>query len=347
MEAISSATTGTQRGDEQDDLATVEATLQDEPAIVANLNPHVEPEQALQRYNDGDDIPTEPATTASSPRDVLFSLDVEFEEESDEPWVAPELLFSLKDDEEEEERATAVAANLPFEDADGTTHEISAVVDSGAAQCAMKEAVCRDKFPLHYRNMKPTRRRFLDASGRLMPAAGRVRFKFWVGNCRLQCNIYIFKNLSTPLLLGTNALLSNALVLNPARRLLYTDPSTPREQHGHIPVTVSAAPTGLHLVQSCEDDGYASDTNTVAVCRCHQPYQLLYDKTAAHIVAQSSAPFGRRSSPVQCRPSHQLLAEIRAGTPQLTAEAADTPEWTTTLTTAREYRRGLKGSAYL
>jgi hypothetical protein len=303
------------------------------PAVIANLNPHATLEDALERYN-GPELGAEVDTTTASGT-PLFSFAVHFEEEADN-LPPPEPLFNLYDDERSEEaRAVAMTASLPFEDADGRLAEIVAVVDSGAAQCAMQGAYFRKHFPLHAKALLPTRRRFLDASGHIMPAAGRIRFKFWLGDSLLQCNVYILEQLATPFLLGTNAMLSNAIVLNPWRRTLYTDPLYPREHHGSVPLNV----TGPARIGSlfCEES-YDSDANDAddqpAACKCHQPYQLLYDRTAAQLMTLSAGPFSVRGPPLQCAPGQQLLAQVRAATPETTSVPTN---WSTLLRTARAY----------
>lgn len=58
-----------------------------------------------------------------------------------------------------------------------------------------------------------------------MPVAGTVHLRFLIGTKILTCSANVFRVLSTPILLGVNALRQNGLVINAYRSTLYIDPS--------------------------------------------------------------------------------------------------------------------------
>ena len=95
-------------------------------------------------------------------------------------------------------QATAMKLKLSCRD-DPRTSWFNAVVDSGAAWCAIDMATFRRAFP--NAKLKPTSRKFTDASSKLMDVRGSVDMNFWLGELELSTPVFVFANLGVPFLL--------------------------------------------------------------------------------------------------------------------------------------------------
>ena len=118
----------------------------------------------------------------------------------------------------------SMAATIPFVDSDGTTTNLDVVVDSGAAYTAISEDACKDKFPLRYASMRATTRKFHDASKNDMPVLGECTLTFKLGDCELETQAYVFPRLGAAMLLGSNTLTGNGLVIDSFNRSLHVHP---------------------------------------------------------------------------------------------------------------------------
>ena len=107
-----------------------------------------------------------------------------------------------------------MSAPLGFVDGDGRESNREVIVDSGAAQCTISLQTLREWLPTTATQLVKSSKRFLDASGRVMPALGTVVVCMRLGECLVRCTVYVFERLGVPFLLGTNALRENGLVIH-------------------------------------------------------------------------------------------------------------------------------------
>ena len=112
-------------------------------------------------------------------------------------------------------------AELGFTGVDGSVKRKLAVVDSGAAQCTISLQELRTLLPGMEHEIQKSTRVFSDASGRAMPALGCVRLTLVLGECPLDCDVYVFERMGVPFLLGTNALHEHGMVIDAHAELLY------------------------------------------------------------------------------------------------------------------------------
>ena len=118
-----------------------------------------------------------------------------------------------------------MTATLGFEDSDGSIKNSEVCVDSGAASCTITVAKLREIAPGACSRIRRSRRRFTDAQARVMPIVGWVMLTLWLGQCSMECKVYVFESLGVPFLLGTNALWENGLVIDAYNEILYSAPA--------------------------------------------------------------------------------------------------------------------------
>jgi hypothetical protein len=110
---------------------------------------------------------------------------------------------------------------LTLTDAVGTVKTLRAIVDSGAAWSAIDAAALADAFPNVH--VSPSTRKFRDASDRLMPLLGSVQLNFRIGDLTLSTEIFVFRKLGAPFLLGVNALHQHGLTISNYRGIIYSE----------------------------------------------------------------------------------------------------------------------------
>ena len=114
-----------------------------------------------------------------------------------------------------------------------------------------------ENFPNHAKNLGPCDMRFHDAQGNNMPVVGQVSMCFRIGDCRLQCQVIVFRHLNAALLLGVNAMASSGLVINLRREILFVDPLVANGKCCEIPIKCRRG---------------AKFAPTIACCdKCHTP----------------------------------------------------------------------------
>ena len=326
------------------------ADRRDKP-ITAKLNPHATLHDAQQRFNGTDSEMEPPEELKSDPSDRLFNVqwDCEQDDEIDVESGPPEPFFPHVDPMMQVGEATgdtplyqSMAATLVIEDADGTTSPLTAVVDSGAAWSAMSLATCKRHYPQHYALMQKTKRRFIDASGNLMPPKGVINLTIHLGECRMTSSVFVFAKLGASMLLGTNTLVSHGLVINAHRRLLYTDPDVAKGLSCEVPLEVTVQPArstaGMAAVGIPSEVPETAATHpgctpvqcsacpmesTERTCLCSSAFTMHCDRTSKCVTVK------RAHSPdtigvIRCREYKVPLAEIH--------HLSNEDEWTSSLT---------------
>ena len=207
-------------GEGHEDTSDVNQLGSEEQQIKACLNPNIGWAEALERLNGIESI----NHMTEIPNTKPYEFDIEFEEEEAEggetDLCSTEGLFILQDEDKEEYQS--MAAELSFEDLDGQAHSLPAIIDSGAARCCLRKDTLDKYFPQHAKRLQPTDKRFHDASKSIMPVRGTITIEFWIGKCKLNCQMFVFDKLSVPILIGTSALMRNGLIINAKERTLYT-----------------------------------------------------------------------------------------------------------------------------
>ena len=151
----------------------------------------------------------------------------------------------------------SMTATLGFEASDGSIQNSEVCVDSGAASCTITVAKLREIAPGACSRIMRSRRRFTDAQARVMPIVGWVMLTIWLGQCSMECKVYVFESLGVPFLLGTNALWENGLVIDAYNEILY---SSPAKAGGRTCVAAlkckRAAPGAVLMVQTEENPSW-------------------------------------------------------------------------------------------
>ena len=229
--------------------------------IMTSLNPHATEEDAEIRYNNKDGHTSE----VSDPFTFYIQMDVDdtdtvhammdmHEDESDEGEREPEPLFAVRAANPKSAGSfQSMTAQLDFEDTDGARTKKTVVVDSGAAACTTTLEEVR-KLPGVMSTMRRSRRRFTDAQGRLLPIVGWVTMKLWLGECPLECKVYVFETMGVPFLLGTNALWENGLVIDAHEETLYKSPGLAGSMQCSTALSCRRpTPTGANVIHEVEE----------------------------------------------------------------------------------------------
>ena len=130
------------------------------------------------------------------------------------------------------------------------------VVDSGAAMTGMDAA----HFQKHFPGVKltATQRRFRDASKRSMEVLGTVTMQFHLGMHVFTTEVYVFRNLGAPVLLGVNAMHKNGIdILFSRNQLCHADQCVPLH-----PTAAMAAASECKCTTALK---YDADTATLSV----------------------------------------------------------------------------------
>jgi len=107
----------------------------------------------------------------------------------------------------------STAATLEFEHADTTVTD-DVVVDTGAAYAGIDFDHLVGTYPELARSLRSCERAFVNASGNPMPVKGEVDMTFRLGRKRIHFTAVVFTRLPAKILLGTNAMADNKLVVN-------------------------------------------------------------------------------------------------------------------------------------
>ena len=94
-------------------------------------------------------------------------------------------------------------------------------MDSGAAWSAIDATALANAFPAA--KITKSSRKFRDASDRLMPLLGSVWLQFYIGDLLLDTEVFVFKKLGAPFLLGVNALHQHGLTISNYRGIIYSE----------------------------------------------------------------------------------------------------------------------------
>ena len=172
------------------------------------------------------------------------------EQDDSQPFYNPEIMALPADGED---RYESMSATLRIGDPDHCYEDARpqrAIVDSGAAWCAIKESVLKRDHPDLHRSMSPSRRRFRDAQGGLMTIAGKVTLGVWVGTKRLVTTTYVFSRLGADFLLGVNTIRKGGCIIDghANRFYLHDDPEK------GVPITSSSEPASHTLSVSLDMD---------------------------------------------------------------------------------------------
>ena len=74
-----------------------------------------------------------------------------------------------------------MVSEFGFKDTDGQVVRSEGITDSGAAQCALKHSFLTEHLPGLAKQVKPTKKRFLDASDHPMDIVGTVELTLLIG----------------------------------------------------------------------------------------------------------------------------------------------------------------------
>ena len=168
--------------------------------------------------------------------------------------------------EEDGATYTSMKATLTLEDTDGTASPTLSIVDSGAAQCAIRLSTLTNKLPHLAAMLRPSTKRFVDASGNRMSLVGSVPLSLMIADRRITTDAYVFRDLGAEFLLGTNALLNNGLVIDGAHRRLYVS----GDPLGGVPLIATMCE---HCPTCRASPTTPADTTTRVVCDhtgCHE-----------------------------------------------------------------------------
>ena len=206
LSLLESRTTSTETLGEdavEDNLAG--ATEPRDSEVMARLNPYASEEEAAARFSNLDgyvaaehdpwtfyvQMDADDADTACH----LVQLEVE-EQEDDEAEVEPTPLLPVRGDSTTPQHSyQSMTATLGFEDSDGSIKNSEVCVDSGAASCTITVAKLREIAPGACFRIRRSRRRFTDAQARVMPIVGWVMLTLWLGQCSMECKVYVFESL--------------------------------------------------------------------------------------------------------------------------------------------------------
>ena len=145
-------------------------------------------------------------------------------------------------------RYQSLSARLVLGHEGGTDQEQDVVVDTGAAHSGIDQASLQRLYPELASQMEPVEGlRFVDASDREMPLAGKVRMKVCLKKRSYWTEFFVFKKLGVPFLLGVGSLVDGDLVIYPRGGTMYP--------HGNESAAVAlkgaGAPHPFLFVQSC------------------------------------------------------------------------------------------------
>ena len=187
-------------------------------------------------------------------------------------------------------QATAMKLKLSCRD-DPRTSWFNAVVDSGAAWCAIDMATFRRAFP--NAKLKPTGRKFTDASSKLMDVRGSVDMNFWLGELELSTPVFVFANLGVPFLLGTNALDQHQLALSYSRHVIFSEAKEAAGKHAEAPLETTRpceeCPDSVAAIAEVEVETDAQEHFT-RNCRCtsEKPVLITCDTTACCLMVKTT-----------------------------------------------------------
>jgi hypothetical protein len=103
---------------------------------------------------------------------------------------------------------------------EGKCMNVRSIVDSGAAQCAVSSKWLR-QFPELWNARRAATHKFHGLTGEPLHTDGAVRLSFRMGTHTVSAWFHVFTNMHSPMLLGTNALIENRLVIDGADQQLY------------------------------------------------------------------------------------------------------------------------------
>ena len=107
------------------------------------------------------------------------------------------------------------------------THRVTAVVDSGAAQSAVSAAWLRS-HPDLWTMMVPTKEKFSGLVGEVLETDGVVRLAIDMSGFQFQTWVHVFPRMVSDLLIGTNTLIEQGMVIDAAKCVIY---ATSQPQH--------------------------------------------------------------------------------------------------------------------
>jgi site-specific DNA-cytosine methylase len=119
-------------------------------------------------------------------------------------------------------RYMSMQADLEFLGGPDAPTTLRVITDSGAARCGIKASVLKKKFPNLANTVVPSTLKFRDASGRRMPLEGQLLMTFLIGGVELTARVYVFTELASDFLLGTNAIVRNGIIIDGHHRRIYT-----------------------------------------------------------------------------------------------------------------------------
>ena len=144
----------------------------DKDHMEACVNPTVDLQLAAAAYNGmEEDIPTgRPLPNHSI---YYFRTEESHPTESGHEWPTRRLFAMTA--ESQKERYQSMTAQLGIEDKSGTRKEIKAIMDRGAAWCAIGLPTLKREFPEHARHLSPAYCHFTDAQGHRIPMEGKLQ----------------------------------------------------------------------------------------------------------------------------------------------------------------------------
>ena len=168
-----------------------------------------------------------------------------------------------------------------------TRVKLRAIADSGAAWCALKYDYVLKHMPTLM--IKPTTKRFHDASGGGMVPVGTAVIAVELGDMTLFTTAFIFRNLPQNFLLGTNTLAEHKLDISYSKGLIYST----------APIASEASQTPLITTRSthcpqCESEG----SQHGAHCKCND-YQVVCDGDSCCLYVTSRGGETRKLSCVR------------------------------------------------
>ena len=193
-------------------------------------------------------------------------------------------------------RYQSMEANLQVGMAGGFAKTIRAVVDSGAAWSAIGRKTLEEKYPNALATLVASDvMRFVDAQGRGMPVAGKVRMHICAGDHCFWTDVYVFETLGVEFLLGVNSLVDGELVIDAKNERLFS----------------LDAPSGAIQV-SCARGGHK-----LGVCTCCSTGQttVAVDRTACTVSFGSTVLRCDEVSseePIDCMKPRPDAVELRA-----------------------------------
>ena len=97
---------------------------------------------------------------------------------------------------------------------------VRTIVDSGAAQCAVSSKWLR-QHPELWNSRQAATHRFHGLTGEPLHSDGAVRLSFRMGQHTVSAWFHVFTNMHSSMLLGTNAIIENRLIIDGADQQLY------------------------------------------------------------------------------------------------------------------------------